>query len=1009
MTTKNLNIKIDKKHPNVSESQMFLNMEKLLNKVKNKSMVEKKEIQIEIEKIYSLWVVNTKDGSISFKTDTRVHWLINEFWTDNAEHYTKVISLHVNIFKQVATKLFPKNKIFLEFLNKFEFFKPKVLFTQTVIQLLSLTYSSRIQNIETPEVPEYTLRNTVIFDIELQLIRSLEFIPIGETQASEQQLTFLKNSPSIDFKELPKKILINYSIPATDPKWTIDEVVVFHKGVLKEISDHSIILTEEIKDALNKMAAGIIQELSGLNTPSILISNISREKSKFSSDKNWISNKTIELNSEVVDSDLKEEMLQHFFLTNHLPMIVPPNDWTRPRLDDGGFLLNKIFKTEKLVHPFSQGKYDYSISSKAVNSINILQKKSYSLDPYICNKSFWFGDLMLKELEILSEKDRNTLKEELGKIVLNDKISPLKLAIYSKKKKELIDKLKKSLISYDKFQEEKDSLRQEVGLTKFQIHSFFRSKEIKKTLSISTTKFFHHSFVYKIVCLYSGFELFFPSFYCFRFRNYPVGWSVHRAAGAYKYALISTQKHVYNGGTTNSGYLYLKRAAAALFGYKSKMNRSYEEFFDVFKTDMLANNITEDIKKTFPDCIFKTELAFHLVALEINNFISHYKNEDLLALNNKDYIKQDYSSGFLLEIDQNNSGPQILSLLSTDWDLGRKTNILSEFTEKIPVLLLTKINQIPYVKYETKEKNNHNNYPTVAISGDKLDLYEDWLKTIKSTVLIKYTLSIDFLNLFNRKWAKGIIMPFYYNQSFHGVQEYNNRLIFTFENYDKYPSDISQIKISDFNRELFNTLKNLGVLSFNFKNNFLEFVNFLSDRNKVIRLKLLCGSIISFGYLKVERTNTSVKTSAGWKKFSFYKTTTEIDSRKQQISFSPNLIHSIDGAIVRLVLRDFFENHGEIIEPLHDAFRVHPVLLDKLLICLERVYKKEFKDVDQFLICNLLEPNLADLSQDDSKLLSNMFTKLFNVYSDKDNKKLFHESCFNGWNLNSYGTSAFWF
>ena len=47
-------------------------------------------------------------------------------------------------------------------------------------------------------------------------------------------------------------------------------------------------------------------------------------------------------------------------------------------------------------------------------------------------------------------------------------------------------------------------------------------------------------------------------------------------------------------------------------------------------------------------------------------------------------------------------------------------------------------------------------------------------------------------------------------------------------------------------------------------------------------------------------------------------------------SFAPNVIHSIDATIVRILVTEFYKTHNIILEPLYDCFRVHPNFADVL-------------------------------------------------------------------------------
>jgi len=67
--------------------------------------------------------------------------------------------------------------------------------------------------------------------------------------------------------------------------------------------------------------------------------------------------------------------------------------------------------------------------------------------------------------------------------------------------------------------------------------------------------------------------------------------------------------------------------------------------------------------------------------------------------------------------------------------------------------------------------------------------------------------------------------------------------------------------------------------------------------------------------------------------------------------FLPNLIHSIDGSIMRLISQEMIEK-GYIINHLHDSIQTHPNYLDDVYESISKIYKsnvfKNFLDINVF-------------------------------------------------------------
>lgn len=332
-----------------------------------------------------------------------------------------------------------------------------------------------------------------------------------------------------------------------------------------------------------------------------------------------------------------------------------------------------------------------------------------------------------------------------------------------------------------------------------------------------------------------------------------------------------------------------------LESYYKKSESKLCEFKSYCKKEEIIKKFNE-IEKEEPKVTSKSSFYRALLWKELQN----------LTVNN-------FKTGFMIGIDQNSSAPVILSLVLGDKALAEKTNIISGL--------------------ETKDVN------TFIMNRSKKKF-----KNIVSEISL-HTIAT------NRKLQKRLFMRFLCNETQWG----------RFKEIRKYISNEADAKIlakiyPNFIRDVFSTVckkrdKLNQVIKF-----YLE-----SSGNKPIQIKTLDGSLIKWVNFKKSRANTKLKVKHPTieKRYSFHYQNYDnkaIDKIKMLSGFIPNLIHSVDGAIMRLIITHIYHNDSKqnyVINHLHDSIMYHPNYHETVMNSIKRVYTSN-------KLCGILKNTLFD-------------------------------------------------
>lgn len=327
--------------------------------------------------------------------------------------------------------------------------------------------------------------------------------------------------------------------------------------------------------------------------------------------------------------------------------------------------------------------------------------------------------------------------------------------------------------------------------------------------------------------------------------------------------------------------------------------------------------------KKFENLTNKDEIIKLFEEIEINLSIKNNDNKSdlyrvLLGLEIKNMKINKYKSGFMIEIDQKSSASVILSIILGDEILAEETNLI--------------------LKSEPKDVNNY----IMNKSGE-------WFQNKISNE------SLEFIK-YNRNIHKYLFMCFIYNESNYGrmkrVRDYiqdDKDVLFISSNYPSFINSIFP-----------NVYKKKELI-----NNIIRFYLEKSDKN--IELETIDGCFISWSiFNKNNFINAKIKyldpitnqhLSVAHKVYN----SDDIKIQKIILGLLPNLIHSIDGAIMRLIINDVYNETDYIINHLHDSIQLNPKHYNSVIKSIEKIYTSDkLNDVLNKYMFKKLENNLLE-------------------------------------------------
>jgi len=513
-------------------------------------------------------------------------------------------------------------------------------------------------------------------------------------------------------------------------------------------------------------------------------------------------------------------LINSTILYNHLPEIIEPEKWGDTTLKD--FL--KSFKSVK------NGASDVKVSRFAEKVLTDSQKKKFRINREVINlfkkidcinidtKNF---DNMLPftpifKLEKMKE-EIHLLESDLGCLYFN-----IQNIIKEKYKKN--GSIKKDFFKNHKTISESDFIKSNT------LYKLKKEFNLRKKLRII------HNTIIEIAEIYDNLPIYFINSIDYRTRMYPWSWFFSRTTGNYKYLMQDYQfcKLTHNG---------LKNMISA---YYFNFTEEYQKFIDFSNSNFHKKNYKDLVKKYFKkvddEKISKNSAFFFIKLLEI---------EIEKMFNN------DYSTNFMVEIDQKSSSSVFLSTILKSKKLAETSNLISLKANDPAIFLM-----------------NSSKFYFKKITLESLKILTE-----------------------SRKLHKYLFMCFCYNESFKG------RL----DRLKEYGIDMDSAKIiakeyKKFVDNVFNGL-NSRITEIN---NIMKFV--LDKTNNSINLATVDGCKLSWQiyYSKnLSQKKRKYKDPITNEYLSYHINSydiNKIDKRKIILGFLPNFIHSIDASVMRIII-----------------------------------------------------------------------------------------------------------
>jgi len=127
------------------------------------------------------------------------------------------------------------------------------------------------------------------------------------------------------------------------------------------------------------------------------------------------------------------------------------------------------------------------------------------------------------------------------------------------------------------------------------------------------------------------------------------------------------------------------------------------------------------------------------------------------------------------------------------------------------------------------------------------------------------------------------------------------------------------------------------------------------------KIKTLDGNVLEWRYFKTEEKSGAVfnPVSSAWVPIKHYHLTNSLDPKKLELSFLPNLIHSVDAFIVRRLCLEVFKSCNYILQHTHDSFSFHP----NLMKAVNEAISGSYEGSGSWLKAILIDPLKQDLEE----------------------------------------------
>lgn len=540
--------------------------------------------------------------------------------------------------------------------------------------------------------------------------------------------------------------------------------------------------------------------------------------------------------------------------SHNLPSILPP------------IKADSKESIEDWLSPVKDGHSNIQVSSEALATLNIAQKKEFAI-----NESF---SKLLR-----SADSRERVDEFTTKIAFTNKKKEFDIwsnSVWGNTLSITLYKITRSILDVKNIEIENlhSKTADLCGLTSLECYANAKKNEVRSELLLMRSSRQLLLTSLDISRIYRGYSLFYGTKVDFRLRMYPYQYLISRTSGYLKNLLQeSVPRTLTKKGMVNmlsayySPYPHLCKAFNEVLAHKKTFS-SMKNFFYKNKIKLVEQ-----------------PLYFELLEGEISRILQ---------------ISSGKKTSLPLEIDQVGSGPTIIAMATGNLVLAEKCNLLPGPFSCIYTFLLEK------AQIFLSEKN----------MGMEIDKKSNAYKLLTE----------------DRKAQKFALMCFFYNQKHLGRTNrwkrlYEEKFGISPTNEDYTLLSRFSVLYSSFMEQVFPRLtKQLDLLN--------EASLLVISQGLPVKINTLDNCILSWDFDHTEEVkknyyNPVSGTHDQYKlriKVKTGATKNSIRSRKSKHSrsFLPNLVHSIDAAMMRMFIYQFYKKTGKKLNHLHDCVMLHP-------------------------------------------------------------------------------------
>lgn len=294
----------------------------------------------------------------------------------------------------------------------------------------------------------------------------------------------------------------------------------------------------------------------------------------------------------------------------------------------------------------------------------------------------------------------------------------------------------------------------------------------------------------------------------------------------------------------------------------------------------------------------------------------------------KSLVEQEFKSGILVEIDQKNSSSVFAALILRDKKLASVCNLESKTKSDLGSWLM--------VESKSRYKNK--------ISENSLEILTS-----------------------NRTIHKKLLMCFYFGQTHFGRMEDLRIFIPSYKD--------CEIIADDYNKFLDDSLPGL-VEKRDLLNGLAQYV--LKKTNSKIRLKTIDLSHVDWFFPTWEKKQRQRTFHSGLNnktmKYRENVYTKKLNIRKMILGFLANYIHSLDAALLRLIILEIKKTCNYVVSHLHDSVQFHPNHYKKVLKSIKNVYSScALRNIFDRTFVNVMKKQLKESDLPEFELLVDRF------------------------------------